>query len=104
MRSCPTAACYIDADITPLNLRGEAAVIEMTERYRRAQDDHPNNKIVREWKESNRIKQKSILKVDTELQHKHNLPVNREKETPFHEINPLNQLRNKAEIKQMTHI
>ena len=46
MRSAPTAACGIDVDIEPLELRREAAVIEMVERYRREDKGHPNRKIV----------------------------------------------------------
>ena len=35
MRSTSTAACHIHTNIQPLGLRREAAVIEMTERYKR---------------------------------------------------------------------
>ena len=68
MRSAPTAACGIDVDIEPLELRREAAVIEMVERYRREDKGHPNRKIVEEWKLDNRIQQNSVLKIEKRLQ------------------------------------
>ena len=61
MRSAPTSACHIDANILPLTLRREAAALEMAERYHRFEDSHPNHQIVKNWKLSDRIKQKSIL-------------------------------------------
>ena len=64
MRSAPTAACGIDVDIEPLELRREAAVIEMVERYRREDKGHPNRKIVDEWKLDNIIQQNSVLKIE----------------------------------------
>ena len=78
MRSAPTAACGIDVDIEPLELRREAAVIEMVERYRREDKCHPNRKIVEEWKLDNRIQQNSVLKIEKRLQEKHHLPGSRE--------------------------
>ena len=78
MRSAPTAACGIDVDIEPLELRREAAVIEMVERYRREDKGHPNRKIVEEWKLDNRIQQNSVLKIEKRLQEKHHLPGSRE--------------------------
>ena len=77
MRSAPTAACGIDVDIEPLGLRREASVIEMVERYKRSDPEHPNRKIVEEWIEDNRIQQNSILKIEKKLQEKHQLPGNR---------------------------
>ena len=35
MKSTPIAACEIDSNIEPLNLRREAAALEMVERYKR---------------------------------------------------------------------
>ena len=52
----------------------------MVERYRREDDNQPNTKIVREWKENTRIKKNSILKAEKKLQERHHLPNNREKE------------------------
>ena len=80
MKSTSTAACHIHTNVQPLGLRREAAVLEMVERYRREDDDHPNAQIVKQWKENTRIKKSSILKVEKSLQENHHLPSNREKE------------------------
>ena len=74
MRSTPIAACEIDCNIEPLELRREAAVLEMVERYRRAEAPTPNRSIIDNWRPNERIKQKSILKVEKKLQEKHHLP------------------------------
>ena len=71
MKSTPIAACEIDCNIEPLELRREAAVLEMVERYRRTEDSTPNKSIIDNWKPNDRIKQKSILKVEKILQEKH---------------------------------
>ena len=81
MKSSPIAACEIDSNIEPLKLRREAAVVQMVERYRRSDEDNPNRKIVDSWKQDDRIKQRSILKVEKCLQEKHHMPGNREPET-----------------------
>ena len=98
MRSAPTAACHIDADIMPLRLRRDKAVLEMTERYRRMEENNPNHKLVIDWKANNRIKQKSILKVESNLQNKHNLPTIREKESSYSDIQPPNRYLEKAKV------
>ena len=98
MRSAPTDACHIDADIVPLRLRREAAAIEMTERYLRKDDSNPNFQIVKNWKPNHRIKQKSIMKVSSNLQTKFNISQNREKELPLEEIPPPFTNQQKAEI------
>ena len=77
MRSTSTAACHIHTNIQPLGLRREAAVLEMTERYRRQEKETPNSKIVNEWTEDERLKKKSLLKVEKKLQEKYHLPENR---------------------------
>lgn len=81
MRSSPIAACEIDSNIEPLNLRREAAVVDMVERYRRSDKETPNRKIVDKWTPNEKIKQRSILKVEKKLQEKYPMPVNRETET-----------------------
>ena len=78
MKSAPISACEIDSNIEPLNLRREAAALEMVERYRRSDKENPSKKVVDSWKAEDRIKQKSILKVEKEIQVKHHLPNNRE--------------------------
>ena len=62
MKSTPIAACEIDSNIEPLNLRRESSVVEMVERYRRCDKDNPNKKIVDKWSPSENIKKKPILR------------------------------------------
>ena len=68
MKSTPTAACHIHTDVQPLSLRREAAVLEMVERYRREDVDKPNAKIVKNWRENQRIRKNSILKTEKKIQ------------------------------------
>lgn len=83
MKSSPIAACEIDSNIEPLNLRREATVVEMVERYRRNDKDDPNRKDIEQWSLRDNIKQKSIMKVEKQLQEKHHLPNNRVTESPI---------------------
>jgi len=99
MKSSPIAACEIDSNIEPLNLRREAAVVEMVERYRRSDKDNPNRGIVDRWKPDDRIKQKSILKVERRLQEKHHMPENREPEISLSKELPPNKEILTPEIK-----
>ena len=62
-------------------------MLEMVERYRREDEDKPNANIVKELRENNRIKKKSILKVEKKIQDKHHLPTKREM-TDFRKNNP----------------
>ena len=78
MRSTPTAACEINANIQPLKFRRNAAVINMVERYKREDINHPNRILTENWKPIDRIQQKSILSVATELENEYKMPDNRE--------------------------
>ena len=64
---------HIHTNIQPLGLRREAAVIGMTERYKRQAQHLPYAKIVNDWKENRKIKKRSILKVEKYKQEKHHL-------------------------------
>ena len=85
MRTTPTAACEIEANIEPMDLRRNRALIESVERFRRLDEDHPNRRVVDNWKEVKRLKQTSPMDKAKELEEKHNLPQNRKSETkcPF---------------------
>jgi len=74
MRSTPTAACEVHANIEPLGLRREKATLELFEKSKREEKDSPNRKLVDEWHPETRLKQKSVLHKVLELQTKHNLP------------------------------
>jgi len=78
LRSTPTAACEIHRNVEPLRLRREAAVVECVERYKRKDKNHPNAKLVENWKPTRRLQRKSILDVAQDLQEKYHLPENRE--------------------------
>ena len=67
MKSTPIAACEIDSNIEPLVYRREAAALEMVERYRRNEEENPNKQIIAQLKSNDRLKQKTILKIEKEL-------------------------------------
>ena len=81
MRSTPTAACEIDANLEPLDLRRERAALECIERYRRLEEDHPNRQIADSWTPNQRLQQKSPMDVVRDLEVSHLLPNNRQ---PIH--------------------
>ena len=62
-RSTPTAACEIDANIEPLDLHRERAVLESVERYRRLEEEHSNREFVDSWTPSQKLHQKLPLDV-----------------------------------------
>ena len=78
MRSTPTAACEVHANIEPLGLRREKATLELFEKCKREEKGNPNRKLVDEWHPETRLKQKSVLHKVLELQTKHNLPNQRQ--------------------------
>ena len=78
MKSSPTAACEIHANVEPMQIRREAAVVETIERYKRLGANHPNRKIVDAPRPKQRIKKKSILSVAEDLKEKYNMPHDRE--------------------------
>ena len=80
MRSTPTAACEIEANVEPLDLRRERVLTEAVERYKRQPVDHPNRQLVENWQEKRRLQQKSLLDLAKEQQEKHHLPEKREPE------------------------
>ena len=43
LKSTPKAVCEIHTNIEPPNLRREAAIVQMVERYRRQDQQHPNS-------------------------------------------------------------
>ena len=78
MRSTPTAACEILANVEPLGIRRDKSALELFERTKRKNPQHPNRKLVDTWKPKKRLKQKSILHHVTELTDSHHLPQNRQ--------------------------
>ena len=78
MKTTPSAACEIDANVEPLEMRREKAALEIYERSKRLETTHPNRNLVDKWKSSNRLKQQSILHKVESLRDKHHLPEVRE--------------------------
>ena len=80
MRSTPIAACEIDANIEPLDIRRNRTLVEATERYQRAESNHPNRRLVETWKPTNRLQQKSPLDLAASLSENQHLPTDRMQE------------------------
>ena len=78
MRSSPTAACEISANIEPLELRRKKAALDLYERAKRLEPSHPCRKLVERWKGISRLQQKSVLHVAKDLSNHHFLPSSRE--------------------------
>ena len=93
MRSTPTAALEIDANVEPLRLRRERAVLQSVERYRRFDKDHPNRVLVDTWTPLTRLKQESPLHIAKQLQNSNNLPDERKPEQKFSLIDPWTNIR-----------
>ena len=78
MRSSPTAACEISANIEPLEIRRKKAALELYERAMRMEPTHPCRHLVEKWKGLARLQQKSVLHVVKDLRKSHHLPENRQ--------------------------
>ena len=78
MKSTPTAACEIEANIEPLHLRRQKASILMKERYLRKPENHPCRELVKNWTPRQRIKKKSPLWTASDSAMHYQLPSNRE--------------------------
>ena len=74
MKTTPTSACEIHANVEPLGLRREKATLETFERCSRKPVEHPARLLVDKWREKNRIKHRSILHKAKELREKCPLP------------------------------
>ena len=88
MKSTPIAACEIDANIEPYDIRRKRALIDATERYNRQEESHPNRIMVNTWKREKRIQRKSLLEIATEIEQENHLPQNRENELKYSELPP----------------
>ena len=81
MRSTPTSASEIHADITPLRLRREKATMELFEKCKREETSAPNRRLVDSWQPQARLKQMSVLHKVRDLSEKHDLPTQRQEIT-----------------------
>ena len=78
MRSTPTAACEILANVEPLGIRRDKAALELHERTKRMCPTHPNRKLIDAWRPKKRLKQNSIMHHITKPMDSHHLPQNRQ--------------------------
>ena len=99
MRSAPTAACEIHANIEPLGKRREKAALELYEKTMRTSCDNPNRILVENWQPTNRLQQKSVLHKVWELKEKHHLPDQRKVTSAVLEDMPPNINLNPPEIR-----
>ena len=77
MRSTPTAACQIHANVEPLGKGREKAALELYEKTKRTSCDSPNRVRIDKWEPKDRIQQKSVLHNVWEVRGKHHLPESR---------------------------
>ena len=88
IRTTPTAACEIDANIKRRALIRKRSLIETVERYRRQEPDHPNRKLIETWKPVGRIQLKILLDVAKEMSSMENLLTETELERKFQKVPP----------------
>ena len=78
LKTTPTSACEIDANVEPLRLRRERSTALTLERFRRLDKDNPCREMVDNWEQIDRIKKKSFLKTSTILAEQNRFPAERE--------------------------
>ena len=78
LKTTPTSACEIDANVEPLRLRRERYTALTLERFHRLEQDNPCRQMVEDWEPIDRIKKKSFLKTSTLLAEQHRFPEERE--------------------------
>ena len=78
MRSSPTSACEISADVEPLEIRRRKAALELYERAKRMEPNHPCRALVDKWKHLSRLQQKSVLHIVEEFRSNNCMPQIRE--------------------------
>ena len=93
MRSTPIAACEIEANIEPLDLRRNRAVLDGVERYRRFETNHPNRVLVDSWRPNKRLKQNSPMDIVNQLEEFHHLPQDRLQLRKYADIPPWTEIR-----------
>ena len=92
MKSTPTSACEIQADLEPLGLRREKAALNMYERAKRMPAAHPTRVLVDKWRKKDRIKNESIMHKVKNIQSKCHLPEEREQTQRISNIPPHRQI------------
>ena len=77
LRTTPTSACEVQANVEPLSLRRAKATLELTERCLRMPENNATRMLVSKWNRKSRLKHQSILHHAQELREKCHLPENR---------------------------
>ena len=77
LKTTPTSACEIDANIEPLRLRRERSAALTLERFKRMEDSNPCKKMVENWKSRDRIKKTSFLMTALPLAEENRFPEER---------------------------
>ena len=83
LRTTPSSACEIDADVEPLRLRRERYTALTLERLKRMEDDNPCKKMVDHWEPKERIKKTSFLKTATHFAEQNRFPEERKTTGPI---------------------
>ena len=88
LRSTPSSACEIDANIEPLNIRRDRCAALTLERIKRMEEDNPCRDMTSKWKQKTRIKKTSFLRKTTEIATSFQFPEQREISTPITSRSP----------------
>ena len=83
LKTTPSSACEIDADVEPLRLRRERYTALTLERLKRMEDDNPCKKMVDHWEPKERIKKTSFLKTATHFAEQNRFPEERKTTGPI---------------------
>ena len=83
LKTTPSNACEIDADVEPLRLRRERSTALTLERFKRMEDDNPCKQMVDHWEPKERIKKTSFLKAATQLATQNRFPEERKTTGPI---------------------
>ena len=93
LKTTPTSACEIDANVEPLRLRRERNTALTLERFRRLEEDNPCREMVDNWEPRDRIKKKSFLKTSSILAEQNRFPEERITSGPISLQDPHQELR-----------
>ena len=93
LRTTPTSACEIDANIEPLKIRRDRNTVLTLERFHRMEENNPCKKMVNNWKPRARIQKTSFLKEAKRLAEKEHFPEERELTAIIPEIPPHQEIK-----------
>ena len=103
LKSTPTSACEVDANIEPLNIRRERNAALTLERFKRMEPDNPCKEMTLQPKQRNRIQKTSFLKKASEIASDFNFPKQRETSQPITSKSPNTELIMPTISKELLH-